>query len=92
MHAIAEECSGLVGDNRMFSPVPWRMHMATTPNSHSESVISCVSALLPGPELRHDRVVSPDDLERTDGVDGQREPDRRGAQVCVCVCCVCVCV
>lgn len=38
-------------------------------------------AVLPGAELRHDRLVRPHDLEGADGGDGQREPHRGGAEV-----------
>lgn len=38
-------------------------------------------AVLPGVELRHDRVLSPHDLEGTHGGDGQRESHRGGAEV-----------
>jgi len=39
------------------------------------------AAVLPGAELRHDRLVRPHDLEGADGGDGQREPHRGGAEV-----------
>lgn len=39
------------------------------------------SAVLPGAELRHDRLVRPHDLEGADGGDGQRKPHRGGAEV-----------
>lgn len=38
-------------------------------------------AVLPGIELRHDRVLRPHDLEGAHGRDGQRESHRGGAEV-----------
>lgn len=40
-----------------------------------------ISVPLPGVELRHDRFVRADDLERSDGVHRQRESDRRCPEV-----------